>query len=225
MAACAFCYQIRKSIFISVSAETAEEVNKMSDYAVHVDYDEILNGIQQLQKVDKDFQNKLTNLVKALMEIGRKLKRTSSNEMLEQNEAELWKTYQQLQKERLRILDLSHEWNSLREGLGGFSSDLVLLIQHAVDESVDHVTVFVDTLRAHIDILEIKNARRLSLITLAVSVTISYLALWEFFAREFILTFQFPDGLSPNLNYTLIVISLIPMFWALVVAWRYRVPK
>jgi hypothetical protein len=208
-----------------VSNETAEEVNEMSDFAVHVDYDEILTGIQQLQKVDKDFQNKLTTFVKALMEIGRKLKRTSSNETLEQDEAELWKTYQQLQKERLRILDLSHEWNSLRERLGGFSSDLVLLIQNAVDESIDHVTVFVDTLRAHIDILEIKNARRLSLITLAVSVTISYLALWEFFAREFIFTFQFPDGLSPNLNYTLIVISLIPMFWALVVAWRYRVPK
>ena len=216
---------MRKSIFIFVSNETAEEVNEMSDFAVHVDFDEILKGIQQLQKVDKDFQNKLTTLVKALMEIGRKLKRTSSNETLEQDEAELWKTYQQLQKERLRILDLSHEWNSLKERLGGFSSDLVLLIQNAVDESVDHVTVFVDTLRAHIDILEIKNARRLSLITLAVSVTISYLALWEFFAREFIFTFQFPDGLSPNLNYTLIVISLIPMFWALVVAWRYRVPK
>jgi hypothetical protein len=216
---------MRKSFFIFVSNETAEEVNEMSDFAVHVDYDEILKGIQQLQKVDKDFQNKLTTFVRALMEIGRKLKRTSSNETLEQDEAELWKTYQQLQKERLRILDLSHEWNSLRERLGGFSSDLVLLIQNAVDESVDHVTVFVDTLRAHIDILEIKNARRLSLITLAVSVTISYLALWEFFAREFIFTFQFPDGLSPNLNYTLIVISLIPMFWALVVAWRYRVPK
>lgn len=216
---------MRKSFFIFVSNETAEEVNEMSDFAVHVDYDEILKGIQQLQKVDKDFQNKLTTFVRALMEIGRKLKRTSSNETLEQDEAELWKTYQQLQKERLRILDLSHEWNSLKERLGGFSSDLVLLIQNAVDESVDHVTVFVDTLRAHIDILEIKNARRLSLITLAVSVTISYLALWEFFAREFIFTFQFPDGLSPNLNYTLIVISLIPMFWALVVAWRYRVPK
>jgi hypothetical protein len=197
----------------------------MSDYAVHVNYDEILQGIQQLQKVDKDFQNKLTTLVKGLMEIGRKLKRTSSSETLEQDEAELWKTYQQLQKERLSILDLSHEWNSLKERLGGFNTELVPLIQNAVDESVDHVTVFVDTLRAHIDILEIKNARRLSLITLAVSVTISYLALWEFFAREFILTFQFPDGFTPNLNYTLTVISLIPMFWALVVAWRYRVPK
>jgi phosphate uptake regulator len=93
-----------KSIFIFVSNETAEEVNEMSDFAVHVDYDEILRGIQQLQKVDKDFQNNLTALVKALMEIGRKLKRTSSNETLEQDEAELWKTYQQLQKEILRIL-------------------------------------------------------------------------------------------------------------------------
>lgn len=208
-----------------MSYEIAEEVGEMSDYAVHVDYDEILRGIQQLQRADEDFRNKLTMLVKALMEIGRKLKRTTSSETLEQDEAELWRTYQQLQKEKLRILDLSHEWNPLKERLGILDSELVFLIQDAVDESVDHITVFVDTLRAHIDILEIKNARRLSQITLAVSVTISYLALWEFFAREFILTFHFPAGLSPNLNYALTVILLIPMFWALVVTWHYRVPK
>jgi hypothetical protein len=170
-------------------------------------------------------QNKLTTLVEALMEIGRKIKRTAGDEALEQNEAELWRTYQQLQKERLRILDLSHEWNPLKERLGSFGSDLVFLIEDALDESVDHVTVLVDTMRAHIDILEIKNTRRLTLITLAVSITISYLALWEFFAREFILTYQFADGLSPDLNYALIVISLAPLFWALVMAWRYRVPK
>ena len=197
----------------------------MSDFAIHVDFDEILKGIDQLQRVDEDFRDKLTTFVGALMEVGRSIKRTVSAEAVEQSEAELWKTYQLLQKERLRILDLSHEWDPLKEGLGSYSSDLVLLIQDAIDESVDHVTVLVDTLRAHIDILEIKNTRRLTLITLAVSITISYLALWEFFAREFILTYQFKDGLSPGLNYALIIISLAPMFWALVLAWRYRVPK
>jgi hypothetical protein len=216
---------MRKSFLVCVSYETAREVDEVSDYAVHVDYDEILRGIEQLQRADEDFRSKLITLVNALMEIGRKLKRTTSNETLEQDEVELWRTYQELQKERLRILDLSHEWNSLKERLSVLDSELVFLIQDAVDESVDHVTVFVDTLRAHIDILEIKNARRLGLITLAVSVTISYLALWEFFARELILTFHFPAGLSPNLNYALIVLSLIPMFWALVVTWHYRVPK
>lgn len=90
-----------------MSYEIAEEVGEMSDYAVHVDYDEILRGIQQLHRADEDFRNKLVTLVKALMEIGRKLKRTTSNETLEQDEAALWRTYQQLQKERLRILDLS----------------------------------------------------------------------------------------------------------------------
>jgi hypothetical protein len=184
-----------------------------------------LKGIQQLQKIDESFRNTLTTFVKALMEVGRQIKRTSANGALEQGEAELWRTYQLLQKERLRILDLSHEWDPLKEELGSFSGDLVFLIQDALDESVDHVTVLVDTLRAHIDILEIKNTRRLTLITLAVSITISYLALWEFFAREFILTYQFKYGLSPSLNYVLIVISLAPMFWALVMAWRYRVPK
>jgi len=125
----------------------------------------------------------------------------------------------------LAILDLSHEWNPLKEKLGIFSSDLAFSIQDAIDESVDHVTVFVDILKAHIDVLEIKNARRLSFLTLVVSITISYLALWEFFAREFILTLQFSAGLSPNLNYVVMVISLVPMFWALLVAWRYRVRK
>jgi hypothetical protein len=197
----------------------------MSDFAVHVDYDEIMRGIQQLQKVDDDLQGKLTKLVEALMEIGRKLKGTAGKEALEQNEAELWSAYQQHQKDRLKILDLSHEWNPLKERLGTFNSDLVFLIQDALDESVDHVTVLVDTLRAHIDVLEIKNTRRLTLMTLAVSITISYLALWEFLARDFILTYQFADGLSPGLNYALIIISLVPMFWALVVALRYRVPK
>lgn len=197
----------------------------MSDFAVHVDFDEILKEVQELQKVDKDFQNDLIRLVEALMEVGRKLKRTAGKEVLEQDEAELWKTYQELQKERLTILDLSHEWSPLKEKLGSFSSDLVFLIQDAIEESVDHVTVFVDTLKAHIDVLEIKNARRLSFLTLVVSITISYLALWEFFAREFILTLQFSGGLSPNLNYVVIVVSLVPMFWALVVAWRYRVRK
>ena len=219
------CFQMRKSFLICVSYETTREVEEMSDYAVHVNYDEILRRIQQLQRADEDFRSKLTTLVRALMEIGRKLKRNTGNEMLEQDEAELWRNYQQLQKEKLRILDLSHEWNPMKERLSVLDSELAFLMQDAVDESVDHVTVFEETLRAHIDILEIKNARRLGLITLAVSVTISYLALWEFFARELILTFHFPGGLSPNLNYALIVITLVPMFWALVVTWHYRVPK
>ena len=195
----------------------------MSDFAVHVDYDTILNRIRELQKVDPVFQEELVKFVKALMEIGRKLKKTAGKEALEQDEKELWKSYQQLQIEKLAILDLSHEWGSLKDQLNSFSGDLVFLIQDAIDESVDHVTVQVDTLKAHIDILEIKNARRLSFLTLFVSITISYLALWEFFARDFILNIAFSGGFSPSLNYLLAFLCLVPMFWALVVAWRFRV--
>ena len=89
---------------------------------------------------------------------------------------------------------------------------------HARNSILFMTRVFGGTLRAHVDILEIKNARRLGLITLAASITISYLAVWEFLACEFTLTFAFPAGLSSNLNHALIVITLIPMFCALVVA-------
>jgi hypothetical protein len=84
----------------------------------------------------------------------------------------------------------------------------------------DHVAVLAETHKAHIDVLEIQSSRKLSLMALVVSTVISYLAVWEFLAREFILNFVFPSGLSPALNYVTLLLSLFPVFAAVLWAWR-----
>ena len=102
----------------------------------------------------------------------------------------------------------------------GLSPELDFQIRDAIEELVDHVTVLAETHKAHIDVLEIQSSRKLSLMALVVSTVISYLAVWEFLAREFILNFVFPNGLSPALNYVTLVLSLVPVFVAVFWAWR-----
>ncbi len=170
---------------------------------------------------DKNLQNALVNLVTRLKNIEGNLNKTISQEF-EENEAELWEHFKKLQRERLSVLDLSHEWMPLKATLNELNNDrLVSLIQSALDELIDHVTVFAETVRAHIDILEIKNTRRLSFMALIAFVVISYLAFWEFFAFEFALKLEVV-GWSPFINYVLLVISLLPMLYALMRIWRYR---
>ena len=90
---------------------------------------------------------------------------------------------------------------------------LILPIQNAIDELTNHVMVFEDTLRAHIDILEIRSSRenrkvmrKLSFMALLVSVVFPYITLWEGFAHDFILNLVFPLGLSPYLNYVILLL-------------------
>jgi hypothetical protein len=138
----------------------------------------------------------------------------------ERDEKELWRNYQLLQEERLAILDLSHGWDRLEAIAKGLSPELDFQIRDAIEELVDHVAVLAETHKAHIDVLEIQSSRKLSLMALVVSTVISYLAVWEFLAREFILNFVFPNGLSPALNYVTLVLSLVPVFVAVFWAWR-----
>ncbi len=98
---------------------------------------------------------------------------------------------------------------------------LASLIQSALDESIDHIAVFAETLRAHMDVLEIKNTRRLSFMALIAFIAISYLAFWELFAFEFVLKLEIASW-SPFINYALLVISLLPMLYVLIRIWQYR---
>ena len=139
-----------------------------------------------------------------------------------QYERELWKRYEQLQRDKLLLLDLSHEWDFLEESIKGFSKNLQFLIRDAIDELTDHVNVITETHRAHIDIMEIQNSRRLNVLVLIVSTTISYVTLWEFVAREFLLNVVFPDGLSPVLNYVMLVLTILPIFALTSYAWLSR---
>ena len=76
--------------------------------------------------------------------------------------------------------------------------------------------------RAHIDILEIYNTRKIEILALVITAVISYLAVWEFFVRDLLISLVFPDDLSPVLNYLLVVLTLLPVFSIASWAWVRR---
>jgi hypothetical protein len=193
-----------------------------SVYTVHTDYDEILREIDKSQSVDKDSVKKVSSLVTSLRDLTAKLQPVLEMESHGRYERELWLRYEELQIDKLLLLDLAHEWDFLEETVKGLSSNLRFLIRDAIEELTDHINVITETHRAHIDILEIQNNRRLNILVLIVSVTISYVTLWEFLAREFILNLVFPDGLSPVLNYVALLLTLLPLFALTSYAWLSR---
>jgi hypothetical protein len=192
-----------------------------SAYTVHTDYDKILREIDN-QRVDKDSVKKVSSLVSSLRDLTEKLQPVLEMESHGQYERELWHRYEKLQMDKLLLLDLAHEWEFLEETVEGFSNNLRFLIRDAIEELTDHINVIAETHRAHIDILEIQNSRRLNILVLIVSTTISYVTLWEFIAREFILNIAFPDGFSPLLNYVILLLTLLPLFALTSYAWLSR---
>jgi hypothetical protein len=193
-----------------------------SAYTVHTDYDEILREVDKLNDGNKDLAKKVSNLVESLRNLTEKLKPVLELESHDQYERALWVRYEQLQRDKLLLLDLSHELEFLEASIVGFSKNLKFLIRDAIEELSDHINVVVETHRAHIDILEIQNTRRLNILVLIVSTTISYITLWEFMAREFILNIAFPSGLSPALNYVILLLTLLPIFALTSYAWLSR---
>ena len=193
-----------------------------SAYTVHTDYDEILREVDKLNDGKKDLAKKVSNLVESLRDLTEKLTPVLELESHDQYERALWVRYEQLQRDKLLLLDLSHELEFLEASIAGFSKNLKFLIRDAIEELSDHINVVVETHRAHIDILEIQNTRRLNILVLIVSTTISYITLWEFIAREFILNIAFPSGLSPVLNYVILLLTLLPIFALTSYAWLSR---
>ena len=193
-----------------------------SAYTVHTDYDEILREVDKLNDGNKDLAKKVSNLVESLRDLTEKLTPVLELESHDQYERALWVRYEQLQRDKLLLLDLSHELEFLEANIAGFSKNLKFLIRDAIEELSDHINVVVETHRAHIDILEIQNTRRLNILVLIVSTTISYITLWEFIAREFILNIAFPSGLSPVLNYVILLLTLLPIFALTSYAWLSR---
>ena len=198
-------------------------MNAENSYLLHVDYEAILKQVGELEGVDADFKKKAHAIVEVLHNMSIRLEPAMVKQSYEQDEKILWRNYQQLQEEKLSILDVSHEWDLLEETAKKHNSELALQVRDAIEELVDHVTVLAETHKAHIDILEIQSSRRLNLMTLVASVIISYLAFWYFFARDFIMNVVFPGSLSPDLNYFVSLLSLVPVFLILFWGWRERV--
>ena len=187
----------------------------MSDaFVIHVNFENVLNEIAQLQNVDRNLCDKLTSFVVSLRETTLKLEPVLRRESHE-DEQQLWEEYTQLQQEKLLVLDLSHEYDYLEDTVQAHNPDLNSMIKDIIEELSEHIAVRVETHRAHIDILEIRNARRLSINAVVVSATIAYLAVWEYSFREFITAIVFPSGLSPVLNYAIAVLTILPVFVAI----------
>jgi len=182
-------------------------------FIIHVNYEAVLSEIGKLQNVDKNLVDKLTSFVISLREITVKLQPILRRESHE-DEQQLWQEYTQLQQEKLVVLDLSHEYGYLEDTVQAHNPNLNLMIKDTLEELSEHIAVRVETHRAHIDILEIRNARRLSINAVVVSATIAYLAVWEYSFREFINTIDFP-GLSPGLNYAIALLTFLPVFAAI----------
>jgi hypothetical protein len=192
------------------------------EYSIHNDYDKIIGAINELREIDDETAKKIKGFVLKIKAIDNRLKPTMKKQTFGQNERELWKTYQNLQGEKLIILDLSHEWDYIAETSPGLTKEVKVLFRDAIEELEDHVAIIVETLKAHIDILEIKNSRQFGLLALVVSIIISYAAVWEYFVRDIIAGVEFPFGLSPDLNFALSTIALVPIFVIVIWGWRHR---
>jgi DNA gyrase/topoisomerase IV subunit A len=195
------------------------------EYTIHNDYDKIIRAINELREIDEETTKKLKGFVSKIKAIDNKLKPAMKRQTFSQNERELWKTYQNLQAEKLTILDLAHEWEYIAEISTGLTKEVSVLVRDAIEELEDHVAIIVETLKAHIDILEIKNSRQFGLLALIVSLIISYVAVWEFFVRDIITNAKFPLGLSPDLNFALSIVALVPLFVIVIWGWRQRLAE
>jgi hypothetical protein len=200
-------------------------MTETDEYTIHVDYDKIITAINQHTEVGEETSKKLIEFVSKIKAIENRLKPAMKKQTFSQNEQKLWKTYQNLQGEKLAILDLAHEWDYIEEISPRLSNEVRVLLRDAVEELEDHVGIIVETQKAHIDVLEIKNSRQFGVFALIVSLIISYAAVWEFFVRDIITNIKFPFGLSPDLNFALSVIALIPIFAIIIWGWRHRITE
>jgi hypothetical protein len=192
-------------------------------YAIHTDYEEILEEAESLKGESQAFIKATVDLISELRSASVRLKSLMTKQSFDQDERVLWKNYQLLQEEKMLILDVSHEWNHLKETGRNPNIELDVQIRDAIGELIEHITVLEETLRAHIDIIEIQSSRRLSLVAIVLSVIVSYLAVWYFLVKDFILNFVFADGLTPDLNYIMVLVSLAPIFFIVAWGWHERV--
>jgi len=191
-----------------------------SEFVLHINFDKIKAEVDKIQSVDKEVLKTIRCFVDSLQETSARIEPTLSKETMD--EKELWEDYKQLQREKLAVLDLSHEWDYIDETVRQVNSRLDFLVKDALEELKDHIGVLSESHRAHIDILAIYNTRKIEVLALVLTAIISYLAVWEFFVKDIVADIKFPDGLSPFLNYTLVVLILLPVFIIVTWAWIRR---
>ncbi len=191
-----------------------------SEYILHINYDEIKVELDKLANVDSKKLNSIKSFVTTLQETACRVEPILRKETYD--EKELWELYKTLTREKLSILDLSHEWDYIEQTVKEVNPTLDLLVTDAIEELRDHIYILAESHRAHIDILEIYNTRKIEFLALVITAVISYIAVWEFFVRDLITGIAFPSHLSPTLNYLLVLLTLVPVFAIVGWAWTNR---
>jgi hypothetical protein len=191
-----------------------------SEYSVHIDFEKIKAEAEKLQGANGETKEKIYAFLNSLRENTERVEPTLNKET--NDERELWEDYRQLQREKLAVLNLSHQWDYLVEPLKEANPRLDFLIKDAIEELNEHISVLAESHRAHIDILEIYNTRKIEVLALVITAVVSYIAVWEFFVRDLLVNLFFPFGLSPGLNYLLVALTLVPVFAILAWTWFKR---
>ena len=191
-----------------------------SEYILHINFDEIKVELDKLNHVDSKTLDSINSFVTTLQETVLRVEPTLRKETYD--EKELWELYKTLTSEKLAVLDLSHEWDYLEQTVKDINPTLDLLVIDAIEELKDHIYILAESHRAHIDILEIYNTRKIEFLALVITAVVSYVAVWEFFVRDLIVGIAFPSPLSPALNYVLVLLTLIPVFAIVGWAWARR---
>ena len=192
-----------------------------SEYIIHIRFDEIKGEIDNLKRVDTKVVAKIRSFEVALKETTANIE-PAMKRVTHDDERELWREYQQLQREKLAVLDLSHEWSNIDQNVKDVNPKLDKLVKEAISELTDHIATLAQTHRAHIDILEIYNTRKIEVLAVIITAVISYIAVWEFFVRDLLTSIIFPYSLSPIFNYLLAIVSLLPVFVTIAWAWVKR---
>ena len=192
-----------------------------SEYIIHIRFGEIKGEIDNLQRVDTKVVAKIRSFEVALKETTANIE-PAMKRVTHDDERELWREYQQLQREKLAVLDLSHEWSNIDQNVKDVNPKLDKLVKEAISELTDHIATLAETHRAHIDILEIYNTRKIEVLAVIITAVISYIAVWEFFVRDLLTSIIFPYSLSPIFNYLLAIVSLLPVFVTIAWAWVKR---
>jgi len=106
-------YGAFSAALIRVEAEIPKQAGWVMSYGfvIHTDFEEILDEVAKLTDGDKAFMNEIITFVNSLRDLTFKVEPAMKLET--RDERQLWKQYQQLQREKLVLLDRSHEYESM----------------------------------------------------------------------------------------------------------------
>src|SRR5512135_179714 len=116
-------------------------------FVIHTNFDEIFSEVAKLEEGNKAFMDEVMTFVNGIRDVTFKVQPAMNMET--KDERQLWQQYQQLQRAKLVLLDLSHEYEAMQEKVKAVNPRLDFLIEDALEELKDHMNVMAETQRAH----------------------------------------------------------------------------